>query len=86
MIFVLREKMMATVRAFENTDHSLGREGTVFFFLEYLNYLDQVNAELENTERQFFHCFWLPNDGRKLWKGLWQRITVVSVVNVFLKV
>lgn len=42
---------MALVRAFENTKYSMGREGTVFFFLEYLNYLDQLNAELENTDR-----------------------------------
>jgi hypothetical protein len=46
-----REKLMALVRAFEDTEYTLGREGTVFFFLEYLNYLDQLNAELENTER-----------------------------------
>ena len=37
--------------AFENTDITMGREGTVFFLLEYLNYLDQVNAELENTDK-----------------------------------
>lgn len=43
---------MAVVRAFENTKYTLGRQGTIFFFLEYLNYLDQVNAELENTKRQ----------------------------------
>jgi hypothetical protein len=42
---------MATVRSFENTEFTMGREGTVFFFLEYLNYLDQLNAELENTDR-----------------------------------
>lgn len=45
---------MAVVRAFENTTYTLGREGTVFFFLEYLNYLDEVNAELENTEGYSF--------------------------------
>ncbi|KAL3982688.1 Patched family protein [Acanthocheilonema viteae] len=48
---IQREKMMAVVRAFENTEYTLGRDGTIFFFLEYLNYLDEVNAELENTER-----------------------------------
>uniref|UniRef100_A0A914ZHL9 Patched family protein n=1 Tax=Parascaris univalens TaxID=6257 RepID=A0A914ZHL9_PARUN len=48
---VQREKLMAVVRAFENTKYTLGRQGTIFFFLEYLNYLDQVNAELENTKR-----------------------------------
>ncbi|VDK43141.1 unnamed protein product [Anisakis simplex] len=48
---IQREKMMAVVQAFENTEHTLGREGTVFFFLEYLNYLDDVNAELENTDK-----------------------------------
>ncbi|CAG9530179.1 unnamed protein product [Cercopithifilaria johnstoni] len=48
---IQREKMMAIVRAFENTEYTLGRDGTIFFFLEYLNYLDEVNAELENTER-----------------------------------
>lgn len=42
---------MALVRAFEDTDFTMGREGTVFFFLEYLNYLDGLNAELENTDR-----------------------------------
>lgn len=42
---------MALVRAFEDTEFTMGREGTVFFFLEYLNYLDQLNAELENTDR-----------------------------------
>ncbi|KAH7732203.1 patched family protein [Aphelenchoides avenae] len=46
-----REQLMALVRAFENTDYTMGREGTVFFFLEYLNYLDQLNAALENTDR-----------------------------------
>lgn len=46
--------MMGVVKAFENTPHTLGREGTVFFLLEYLNYLNQVNAELENTERWLF--------------------------------
>ncbi|VIO87326.1 conserved hypothetical protein [Brugia malayi] len=48
---IQREKMMAVVQAFENTEYTLGRDGTIFFFLEYLNYLDEVNAELENTER-----------------------------------
>ncbi|MFH4973871.1 hypothetical protein AB6A40_000580 [Gnathostoma spinigerum] len=48
---VQRERMMGVVRSLENTPYTLGREGTVFFFLEYLNYLDQVNAELENTDR-----------------------------------
>uniref|UniRef100_A0A915PRL7 SSD domain-containing protein n=1 Tax=Setaria digitata TaxID=48799 RepID=A0A915PRL7_9BILA len=48
---IQREEMMAVVRAFENTEYTLGREGTIFFFLEYLNYLDEVNAELENTDR-----------------------------------
>ncbi|VDM42575.1 unnamed protein product [Toxocara canis] len=52
---IQREKMMAVVRAFENTEYTLGRQGTVFFFLEYLNYLDQVNAELENTDRLWNH-------------------------------
>uniref|UniRef100_A0A7E4WBE9 SSD domain-containing protein n=1 Tax=Panagrellus redivivus TaxID=6233 RepID=A0A7E4WBE9_PANRE len=45
-----REKLMAVVRAFEDTEYTMGSEGTVFFFLEYLNYLDQLNAELENTD------------------------------------
>ncbi|KAI1725673.1 patched family domain-containing protein [Ditylenchus destructor] len=48
---VQREQLMALVRSFENTEYTMGREGTVFFFLEYLNYLDQLNAELENTDR-----------------------------------
>ena len=48
---VQREQLMAMVRAFESTEYTMGREGTVFFFLEYLNYLDQLNAELENTDR-----------------------------------
>uniref|UniRef100_A0A1I7VZ19 Patched family protein n=1 Tax=Loa loa TaxID=7209 RepID=A0A1I7VZ19_LOALO len=48
---IQREKMMAVVQAFENTEYTLGRDGTIFFFLEYLNYLDEINAELENTER-----------------------------------
>ncbi|KAI6235773.1 Patched domain-containing protein 3 [Aphelenchoides besseyi] len=48
---IQREQLMAMVRAFEDTDYTLGREGTVFFFLEYLNYLDQLNAELENTDK-----------------------------------
>ncbi|CAD5221450.1 unnamed protein product [Bursaphelenchus xylophilus] len=48
---IQREKLMAMVRSFEDTDYTLGREGTIFFFLEYLNYLDQLNAELENTDR-----------------------------------
>lgn len=42
---------MALVRSFESTEYTMGREGTVFFFLEYLNYLDSLNAELQNTER-----------------------------------
>uniref|UniRef100_A0A1I7Z7R4 SSD domain-containing protein n=1 Tax=Steinernema glaseri TaxID=37863 RepID=A0A1I7Z7R4_9BILA len=48
---VQREQMMAVVRAFEDTEYTLGRRGTVFFFLEYLNYLDDLNVELENTEK-----------------------------------
>uniref|UniRef100_A0A0N5ASY9 SSD domain-containing protein n=1 Tax=Syphacia muris TaxID=451379 RepID=A0A0N5ASY9_9BILA len=50
---VQRGKMLKVVEAFENTKHTLGREGTVFFLLEYLNYLNQVNAELEDTERMW---------------------------------
>uniref|UniRef100_A0AAF5RTD2 SSD domain-containing protein n=1 Tax=Wuchereria bancrofti TaxID=6293 RepID=A0AAF5RTD2_WUCBA len=48
---IQRGKIMAVVQAFENTEYTLGRDGTIFFLLEYLNYLDEVNAELENTER-----------------------------------
>lgn len=51
---VARESMMAMVRAFENTDYTMGREGTVFFFIEYLKYLESLNAELENTERLWY--------------------------------
>uniref|UniRef100_A0A914XTT4 SSD domain-containing protein n=1 Tax=Plectus sambesii TaxID=2011161 RepID=A0A914XTT4_9BILA len=51
---IARENMMAMVRAFENTEYTLGREGTVFFFIEYLKYLESLNAELENTERLWY--------------------------------
>ncbi|CAK5091598.1 unnamed protein product [Meloidogyne enterolobii] len=50
-----REQLMRTVEAFENTPYTMGREGTVFFFLEFLNYLEQLNAEAENTERIWNH-------------------------------
>lgn len=46
-----REKLMQLVASFENTEYTMGREGTVFFLFEYINYLNQLNAELENTER-----------------------------------
>jgi hypothetical protein len=42
---------MAVVRAFEDTEYTMGRRGTVFFFLEYINYLNGLNAELENTDQ-----------------------------------
>ncbi|TMS36311.1 hypothetical protein L596_003505 [Steinernema carpocapsae] len=48
---VQREQMMAVVRAFEDTEYTMGRQGTVFFFLEYLNYLDSLDVELENTDK-----------------------------------
>lgn len=37
---------MAVVSSFEDTPYTMGREGTVFFLLEYLNYLEQLNAEV----------------------------------------
>ncbi|GMT06619.1 hypothetical protein PENTCL1PPCAC_28793 [Pristionchus entomophagus] len=46
-----RDGLMSVVSSFENTPYTMGREGTVFFLLEYLNYLDQLNAEVEDTER-----------------------------------
>ena len=55
----------------------MGREGTVFFFLEYLNYLDQLNAELENTER-IWHTklhSWLRFTGGS---NQWELDTVIS--------
>lgn len=39
------------VSAFENTIYTLGREGTVFFLLEYLNYLADLNVEIDDTEK-----------------------------------
>uniref|UniRef100_A0A1I7WVX1 Uncharacterized protein n=1 Tax=Heterorhabditis bacteriophora TaxID=37862 RepID=A0A1I7WVX1_HETBA len=46
-----RNRLLDTVDAFENTEYTMGREGTVFFLIEYLNYLDQLNVELEDTEK-----------------------------------
>ncbi|CAA93751.2 SSD domain-containing protein [Caenorhabditis elegans] len=46
-----RNELLKVVSAFENTQYTLGREGTVFFLLEYLNYLSELNAEVEDTER-----------------------------------
>ncbi|KHJ93656.1 patched family protein [Oesophagostomum dentatum] len=46
-----RQQLLSTAAAFENTEYTLGREGTVFFLLEYLNYLDQLNVELEDTAK-----------------------------------
>lgn len=42
---------MNLVSSFEETDYTMGREGTVFFLLEYMSYLNQLNAEPENTDR-----------------------------------
>uniref|UniRef100_A0A914H0X9 SSD domain-containing protein n=1 Tax=Globodera rostochiensis TaxID=31243 RepID=A0A914H0X9_GLORO len=60
-----RQKLLKTVETFENTPYTMGREGTVFFFLEFLNYLDQLNAEPENTDRIWHQKLrsWLKNTG-----------------------
>lgn len=29
----------------------MGREGTMFFLLEYYNYLDMLNVEIEDTDK-----------------------------------
>ncbi|VDM54575.1 unnamed protein product [Angiostrongylus costaricensis] len=60
-----REQIFSTVTAFENTEYTLGREGTVFFLLEYLNYLDQLNVELEDTPKLWHHKLrsWLKYTG-----------------------
>uniref|UniRef100_A0A0K0DPR1 SSD domain-containing protein n=1 Tax=Angiostrongylus cantonensis TaxID=6313 RepID=A0A0K0DPR1_ANGCA len=62
---VIREQIFSTVTAFENTEYTLGREGTVFFLLEYLNYLDQLNVELEDTPKLWHHKLrsWLKYTG-----------------------
>ncbi|CAI5454855.1 unnamed protein product [Caenorhabditis angaria] len=48
---VEREKLMNVVSAFENTPYTMGREGTVFFVFEYLNYLDDLNVEIDDSEK-----------------------------------
>ncbi|KAL3071877.1 hypothetical protein niasHT_031068 [Heterodera trifolii] len=60
-----RQKLIKMVESFENTPYTMGREGTVFFFLEFLNYLDQLNAEPENTDRIWHKKLrsWLKNTG-----------------------
>uniref|UniRef100_A0A183BLW0 SSD domain-containing protein n=1 Tax=Globodera pallida TaxID=36090 RepID=A0A183BLW0_GLOPA len=60
-----RQKLLKTVETFESTPYTMGREGTVFFFLEFLNYLDQLNAEPENTDRIWHQKLrsWLKNTG-----------------------
>lgn len=45
-----RDALMAVVSSFENTPYTMGREGTVFFLLEYLNYLEQLNAEVRHWQ------------------------------------
>ncbi|CAJ0582992.1 unnamed protein product, partial [Mesorhabditis spiculigera] len=46
-----RNALMNIVTSLENTPYTLGREGTVFFLIEYMNYLEELNAEPENTEK-----------------------------------
>ncbi|CAJ0933790.1 unnamed protein product, partial [Mesorhabditis belari] len=46
-----RNAMLNVISSLENTPYTLGREGTVFFLIEYMNYLEELNAELENTEK-----------------------------------
>ncbi|EGT40756.1 CBN-DAF-6 protein [Caenorhabditis brenneri] len=46
-----RNRVFEVVSAFENTPYTLGREGTVFFLFEYLNYLADLNVEIEDTEK-----------------------------------
>ncbi|EYC17939.1 hypothetical protein Y032_0029g1968 [Ancylostoma ceylanicum] len=60
-----REQLLSTVSAFEGTEYTLGREGTVFFLLEYLNYLDQLNVEVEDTPKLWRHKLrsWLKYTG-----------------------
>ncbi|KAL6724288.1 hypothetical protein Aduo_019188 [Ancylostoma duodenale] len=60
-----REQLLSTVSAFEGTEYTLGREGTVFFLLEYLNYLDQLNVEVEDTPKLWHHKLrsWLKYTG-----------------------
>ncbi|VDK61246.1 unnamed protein product [Cylicostephanus goldi] len=60
-----RRQLLSTAAAFENTEYSLGREGTVFFLLEYLNYLDQLNVELEDTAKLWHYKLrsWLKYTG-----------------------
>ncbi|CAB3407312.1 unnamed protein product [Caenorhabditis bovis] len=48
-----REKLFEVVSTFENTKFTMGREGTVFFMFEYLNYLESLNVEIEDTEKMW---------------------------------
>ena len=48
---MFRNQILSTVKDFENTPYTMGREATVFFLLEYFNYLDQLNVEIENTDK-----------------------------------
>ncbi|CAO4387108.1 unnamed protein product [Caenorhabditis nigoni] len=46
-----RDKLLDVVKSFENTPYTLGRGGTVFFLLEYMNYLTDLNVEIADTEK-----------------------------------
>uniref|UniRef100_A0A0N4ZCR7 SSD domain-containing protein n=1 Tax=Parastrongyloides trichosuri TaxID=131310 RepID=A0A0N4ZCR7_PARTI len=48
---VQRDILLGLVKNFEQTDYTMPREGTVFFLLEYMNYLTQLNADPENTDK-----------------------------------
>ncbi|VDO88806.1 unnamed protein product [Heligmosomoides polygyrus] len=81
-----REAILSTVAAFENTDFSLGREGTVFFLLEYLNYLEQLNVDLEDTAGLWKHKFrsWLKyTGGASQWESDVKINEITGVIEAF---
>ncbi|CEF70744.1 Sterol-sensing domain and Patched family-containing protein [Strongyloides ratti] len=62
---IQRGILLGLVNTFEHTEYTMGREGTVFFLLEYMNYLEQLNAEPENTDKIWNKKLlkWLKNTG-----------------------
>uniref|UniRef100_A0A0N5B256 SSD domain-containing protein n=1 Tax=Strongyloides papillosus TaxID=174720 RepID=A0A0N5B256_STREA len=62
---VQRGILLGLVNKFEHTEYTMSREGTVFFLLEYMNYLEQLNAEPENTDKIWNKKLlkWLKNTG-----------------------
>ncbi|CAI2358232.1 unnamed protein product [Caenorhabditis sp. 36 PRJEB53466] len=60
-----RDELLHIVSSFENTTYTMGREGTVFFLLEYMNYLADLNVEIEDSKHLWETKFnsWLKYTG-----------------------